>query len=71
MEIPPPAVLRSPLSVPRKLLMGPGPSNSSPRVLQALTQPVVGPMDEELLQVCQILSSNCNLSRSKVVVLGI
>lgn len=54
MEIPPPAVLRSPLSVPRKLLMGPGPSNSSPRVLQALTQPVVGPMDAELLQVCQI-----------------
>lgn len=51
MEVLPPVELKNPLTVPQKLLMGPGPSNASPRVLQALSQPVLGHMHPELFQV--------------------
>lgn len=39
------------LSVPERLLLGPGPSNADPRVLQALSQPLVGHLDPYFLQV--------------------
>ncbi|XP_066248127.1 alanine--glyoxylate aminotransferase-like [Euwallacea similis] len=51
MEIAPPPELKKLLAIPHKLLMGPGPSNSSPRILQALCQPVLGHMDPEVFQI--------------------
>ena len=38
---PPPAIATSPLTVPHKLLMGPGPSTVNPRVLAASSLPLV------------------------------
>ena len=34
-----------PLSVPRRTIMGPGPSSTDPRVLKAMAQPIVGYLD--------------------------
>ncbi|XP_066993748.1 alanine--glyoxylate aminotransferase [Anabrus simplex] len=42
-----PSSLMKPLVVPNKLLMGPGPSNCPPRVLQALGLPVLGHLHPE------------------------
>lgn len=41
----------SPLEFPRRLLLGPGPSNVHPRVLQALSQPLVGHLDPAFLSL--------------------
>jgi len=38
-------------AIPERLLLGPGPSNVSPRVLQALTTPILGHLDPAFLQV--------------------
>lgn len=46
-----PAVLREELVVPNKLLMGPGPSNCPPRVLQAMSNPVLGHLHPECTKV--------------------
>ncbi|BFG01052.1 serine--pyruvate aminotransferase mitochondrial-like [Drosophila madeirensis] len=51
MEVPPPLVLKRPLYVPSKTLMGPGPSNCSHRVLEAMSNPVLGHMHPECLQI--------------------
>ncbi|KAG5896868.1 hypothetical protein JTB14_017682 [Gonioctena quinquepunctata] len=51
MEIPPPEVLKKPLIVPKKILMGPGPSSASPRVLQAMSHSVLGHMHSETFQI--------------------
>ena len=40
-----------PLDPPRRLLMGPGPSDTHPRVLAALAAPTVGHLDPYFLQV--------------------
>lgn len=40
-----------PLELPRRLLLGPGPSNVHPRVLRALSQPLVGHLDPAFLAV--------------------
>ena len=40
-----------PLELPRRLLLGPGPSNVHPRVLQALSQPLVGHLDPAFLDL--------------------
>ncbi len=37
--------------LPRRLLLGPGPSNVHPRVLQAMAQPLVGHLDPAFLEV--------------------
>jgi alanine-glyoxylate transaminase/serine-glyoxylate transaminase/serine-pyruvate transaminase len=37
--------------MPRRLLLGPGPSNVHPRVLQAMAQPLVGHLDPAFLEV--------------------
>src|SRR5450755_2153824 len=42
-----------PLQAPRRLLFGPGPSMVSPRVYQALGQPVVGHLDPFFFQVTE------------------
>lgn len=57
MEIPPPLVLKRPLFVPIKTLMGPGPSNCSQRVLSALSNPVIGHLHSECLQVTVIIEN--------------
>ncbi|XP_037959842.1 serine--pyruvate aminotransferase, mitochondrial [Teleopsis dalmanni] len=51
MEVPPPKSLQQPLYVPNKTLMGPGPSNYSQRVLDALSNPVLGHLHPECLQI--------------------
>lgn len=51
MDVEPPKVLKNPLKIPKKKLMGPGPSNCSPRVLNALGQNVLGHMHSEVFQV--------------------
>jgi len=50
MDIPAPKELRKPIVIPSKLLMGPGPSNCPPRVLHALSQPVLGHLHPECLK---------------------
>ncbi len=37
--------------LPRRLLLGPGPSNVHPRVLEAMAQPLVGHLDPAFLAV--------------------
>ena len=49
--ISPPACLLQPLKVPEALLMGPGPSNASPRVLAAGNKPVTSHMYKYLWKV--------------------
>uniref|UniRef100_A0A182Q275 Alanine--glyoxylate aminotransferase n=1 Tax=Anopheles farauti TaxID=69004 RepID=A0A182Q275_9DIPT len=46
-----PEVLREPLVVPDKLLMGPGPSNAHPRVLEAMSRPILGHLHPETLKI--------------------
>lgn len=53
MSIQPPECLKKPLFVPHKLLMGAGPSNTSPRVLYALGKPTMGHLHTETTQVSQ------------------
>ncbi|XP_015726804.1 serine--pyruvate aminotransferase isoform X2 [Coturnix japonica] len=52
-HIPPPRELLRPLAVPYRLLLGPGPSNLSPRVRAAGSQQIVGHMHPEVLQVME------------------
>ncbi|XP_039212351.1 serine--pyruvate aminotransferase [Crotalus tigris] len=47
----PPASLLQPLTVPERLLLGPGPSNSSPRVLSANSRQLIGHLHKELIQI--------------------
>ena len=51
LPIPPPPSLATPLAVPEKLLMGPGPSNVSDRVLRAQALPTLGHLHPELTKV--------------------
>ncbi|XP_055839481.1 alanine--glyoxylate aminotransferase [Episyrphus balteatus] len=51
MEIPAPIILKRQLLVPNKTLMGPGPSNCSQRVLDAMSNPVLGHLHPECLQI--------------------
>ncbi|XP_004533730.1 serine--pyruvate aminotransferase, mitochondrial [Ceratitis capitata] len=51
MEVPPPEELMHPLYVPNKTLMGPGPSNGSQRVLDSLSNPILGHMHKECFQI--------------------
>jgi hypothetical protein len=51
MEVEVPKELLKPLQLPQRILTGPGPSNCSQRVLQALRQQVLGHMHPEVFQV--------------------
>lgn len=51
MEVTPPDSLKSPLNIPSKLMMGPGPSNCPKRVLDSLKNPVLGHLHPETLQI--------------------
>ena len=39
------------MTITHKILLGPGPSNVSPRVLAAMAQPTIGHLDPEFLQI--------------------
>lgn len=52
MELPVPVELKQSLYVPNKTLMGPGPSNCTQRVLDSLSNPVLGHMHPECFEVC-------------------
>ncbi|XP_014698364.1 alanine--glyoxylate aminotransferase [Equus asinus] len=47
----PPEALRKPLSIPNRLLLGPGPANLAPRVLAAGGLQVIGHMHKEMYQI--------------------
>ncbi|XP_068819917.1 alanine--glyoxylate aminotransferase isoform X2 [Capricornis sumatraensis] len=47
----PPAALSKPLFIPSRLLLGPGPSNLTPRVMAAGGLPVLGHMHQEVYQI--------------------
>ena len=51
LRVPPPQGLLQPLTVPERLLLGPGPSNVPPRILAAGGQQLLGHMHPEVLQV--------------------
>ncbi|CAH1115044.1 unnamed protein product [Psylliodes chrysocephalus] len=51
MEVPAPEILKKPLVVPHKILMGAGPATISPRILHAMSNPVLGHMNQELFQI--------------------
>ncbi|PSN42958.1 Serine--pyruvate aminotransferase [Blattella germanica] len=57
MQVDRPAVLQKPLVVPQKLLMGPGPSNCPPRVLHAMSLPVLGHLHPETCSVSTFLTT--------------
>ncbi|MCZ6464077.1 MAG: aminotransferase class V-fold PLP-dependent enzyme, partial [Proteobacteria bacterium] len=48
--------MHSPRALPPRLLLGPGPSNVHPRVLEALSQPLVGHLDPSFLAVLDEVS---------------
>ncbi|XP_042312631.1 serine--pyruvate aminotransferase [Sceloporus undulatus] len=47
----PPAPLLQPLFVPERLLLGPGPSNSPPRILSAGGRQLIGHIHKEMIQI--------------------
>lgn len=47
----PPKALLKPLSIPNRLLLGPGPSNLAPRILAAGGLQMIGHMHKEMFQV--------------------
>ncbi|XP_008052438.1 serine--pyruvate aminotransferase [Carlito syrichta] len=51
LQVAPPEGLLKPLSVPNRLLLGPGPSNLAPRVLEAGGLQMIGHMHKEMYQI--------------------
>ena len=51
---------------PTRILMGPGPSGAHPRVLKAMTAPILGHLDPEFLKIMD----ECN-DMLRVVTIGI
>jgi alanine-glyoxylate transaminase/serine-glyoxylate transaminase/serine-pyruvate transaminase len=45
--------------IPQRILMGPGPSNVHPRVLEAMSRPMIGHLDPVFLE---IMDENMNTS---------
>ena len=45
--------MTSPLDLPKRILLGPGPSNVHPRVLKALSAPLVGHLDPEFFKIME------------------
>ncbi len=44
-------------SVPRRLILGPGPSSASPRVLRAMSQPIIGYLDPAYFEILDDVQS--------------
>ncbi|PNJ10390.1 alanine--glyoxylate aminotransferase isoform X1 [Pongo pygmaeus] len=47
----PPKALLKPLSIPNRLLLGPGPSNLAPRIMAAGGLQIIGPMSKDMYQI--------------------
>nr|XP_004033507.4 alanine--glyoxylate aminotransferase isoform X2 [Gorilla gorilla gorilla] len=47
----PPKALLKPLSIPNRLLLGPGPSNLAPRIMAAGGLQMIGPMSKDMYQI--------------------
>lgn len=56
---PPPQSLTTPLVVPNKIMMGPGPSNANERVLRAMALPILGHMHPETLSIMDDIKEGC------------
>lgn len=54
-----PQSLTTPLVVPNKIMMGPGPSNASDRVLRAMALPILGHMHPETLRIMDEIKEGC------------
>ncbi|XP_035733458.1 serine--pyruvate aminotransferase, mitochondrial-like [Vespa mandarinia] len=57
MEVDPPKELLKPLEIPQKILMGPGPSNCSQRVLRSLEHQVIGHLHPEMFKLMDDIKS--------------
>lgn len=44
-------------SVPRRMILGPGPSSASPRVLRAMSQPIIGYLDPAFFEILEDVQS--------------
>ena len=66
---------RPTLSVTRGLLLGPGPSDAHPRVLTAMTTPLLGHLDPQFLEIMNetqaMLSRRCTVTKNQVHVPGV
>lgn len=59
MDFSPPNALFQPLTVPSKILMGPGPSNPSQRILDSLSLPMLGHLHPETLKIMDDVKLGC------------
>ncbi|XP_030647132.1 alanine--glyoxylate and serine--pyruvate aminotransferase a [Chanos chanos] len=57
LSVPPPQCLLKPFVSPQRYMFGPGPSNVPPRVLAAGSQPILGHMHPEVLEVMDDIKS--------------
>ena len=46
---------------PVRILMGPGPSGANPRVLRAMSAPLLGHLDPEFLKIMDLMAANAGL----------
>ena len=51
LTVSPPEILKTPMSIPEKTLLGPGPSNVPDRILQAMALPTIGHLHPEFTKV--------------------
>ncbi len=59
MDVSPPTELFEPINVPSKILMGPGPSNASQRILNSLSLPILGHLHPETLKIMDDVKLGC------------
>lgn len=59
MDTQPPNALLLPINVPSKILMGPGPSNPSQRILDSLSLPMLGHLHPETLKIMDDVKLGC------------
>ena len=71
LSVGPPEVLKTPMSIPEKTLLGPGPSNVPERVLKAMALPTIGHLHPEFTKVSTMillhLTANLILKPSQVM----
>ena len=51
LTVEPPKILSTPLSIPEKTMMGPGPTNVPERIRNAMAQPTIGHLHPEFCKV--------------------
>jgi len=59
LDVAPPEVLKKPINVPSKIMMGPGPSNCSERVLKAQALPTIGHLHPEFCHIMDEVKAGC------------